>query len=106
MEVLLLDNYDSFTYNIAHIFYELPEVNLRIITADKIQIDKIDKFDAIIFSPGPDIPKTGNMMEIILDRYREPVPAIVKLYGFSLLSSLATLIVASRRPSALGVKVT
>ena len=76
MEVLLLDNYDSFTYNIAHIFYELPEVNLRIITADKIQIDKIDKFDAILFSPGPDIPKTGNMMEIILDRYREEIPVL------------------------------
>lgn len=76
MKVLLLDNYDSFTYNIAHIFYDLPEVNLQIINADKIQIEYVDNFDAIIFSPGPDIPAKNNVMEKILDKYGTKIPVL------------------------------
>jgi anthranilate synthase component 2 len=93
MKVLLLDNYDSFTYNIAHIFYDLQEVNLQIIKADKIQIENIDIFDAIIFSPGPDIPARNNAMERILDKYGKKKPflgiclglqAIVLYFGGSI----------------------
>ncbi len=76
MKVLLLDNYDSFTYNIAHIFYDLPEVNLQIINADNIQIEYVDNFDAIIFSPGPDIPAKNNIMEKILDKYGTKIPVL------------------------------
>lgn len=90
MELLLLDNYDSFTYNIAHIFYNEPDVNLRIIKSDKLVNDQLDTFDAIIFSPGPDIPRQGNKMEQILECYDKKIPilgiclglqAIVKYYG-------------------------
>lgn len=93
MEVLLLDNHDSFTYNIAHIFNELSDVNLQIITADKIKIAQIDQFDAIIFSPGPDIPEKGNIMEQILGTCEQSIPvlgiclglqAIVLYYGGSI----------------------
>jgi anthranilate synthase component 2 len=93
MEVLLLDNHDSFTYNIAHIFNELSDVNLQIITADKIKIEQIDQFDAIIFSPGPDIPEKGNIMEQILGTCEQSMPilgiclglqAIVLHYGGSI----------------------
>lgn len=76
MEVLLLDNYDSFTYNIAHIFNELTDVNLQIITSDRVKSDELDKSDAIIFSPGPDIPRPGNIMGSILDNYGSTTPIL------------------------------
>ena len=55
MNVLIIDNYDSFTYNLVHIveqFTDLP-CEITVILNDKIDIEKIDKFDKIILSPGP-----------------------------------------------------
>lgn len=67
MNILLIDNYDSFTYNIAHIVRNHDGVKLTIIKADKFDLSTIKEFSKIIFSPGPDIPAPGNMMERILN---------------------------------------
>lgn len=69
IKILIVDNYDSFTYNIAHIVRIFPESNLQIIEAGKIDTDEIDSYDKIIFSPGPDLPGPGNVMERILKQY-------------------------------------
>jgi len=69
LNILLVDNHDSFTYNIAHIIRKHAGTNLQIIEADKIDIGKAGNFDKIIFSPGPDIPEPGNIMEKILDKW-------------------------------------
>lgn len=66
IRILIVDNYDSFTYNIAHIIRSFPGSNLQIIEAGKIKLQDIDAFDKIIFSPGPDLPRPGNVMEHIL----------------------------------------
>ncbi len=69
INILIVDNYDSFTYNIAHIVRSFPGSNLQIIEAGKIDSSTIDSFDKIIFSPGPDLPRPGNVMERILIDY-------------------------------------
>jgi anthranilate synthase component 2 len=69
IKLLLIDNYDSFTYNIAHCLRNLPGVNLQIIEANEVDLKKVDSFDKIVFSPGPDLPRKGNMMERILSEY-------------------------------------
>ena len=69
MKILIVDNYDSFTYNIAHIIRSFPGSNLQIIESGKIDIQEIKSFDKIIFSPGPDLPRPGNVMERILNEY-------------------------------------
>jgi anthranilate synthase component 2 len=69
MKILIVDNYDSFTYNIAHIIRSIPGSNLQIIPADHIFLPDIDFFDKVIFSPGPDLPRPGNVMERILNDY-------------------------------------
>jgi anthranilate synthase component II len=90
INILLVDNYDSFTFNIAHIIRSLTGSNLQIIEADKINLQDIDAFDKIIFSPGPDFPRKGNVMEKILMKYSEKksilgiclgLQAIVLYYG-------------------------
>jgi len=69
IRILIVDNYDSFTFNIAHTIRSLSGSNLQIIEAGKINLQDIDSFDKIIFSPGPDFPRKGNVMERILMDY-------------------------------------
>ena len=69
IKILIVDSYDSFTYNIAHTIRSFPGSNLQIIVAGKIDLQDIDSFDKIIFSPGPDLPRPGNIMERILNDY-------------------------------------
>lgn len=66
MDLLIIDNYDSFTYNIAHIVRNHAGVNLTIIQAGKVRGEDIKGFEKIIFSPGPDLPLPGNCMEMAL----------------------------------------
>ena len=93
MKVLLLDNHDSFTYNIAHIIRAVKDVNLQIITSDTADPELLGEFDGIIFSPGPDIPDEHDIMHRVLKRWEGEIPilgiclglqAIVLYYGGSL----------------------
>ena len=70
MKILVLDNYDSFTYNIVHILRELDDIDISVIKNDKIKINDVETFDKIILSPGPSLPKdAGKMNELILKYY-------------------------------------
>ena len=69
MDILIIDNYDSFTYNIAHIVRNLPGVKLTIIKAGEVKLSAIKNYQKILFSPGPDLPGPGNIMEMVLDQY-------------------------------------
>ena len=67
MKILVLDNYDSFTYNIVHILRELDDIDISVIKNDKIKITGVESFDKIILSPGPSLPKdAGKMNELII----------------------------------------
>lgn len=64
--VLVLDNYDSFTYNLVHLFRELDCNNLTVVRNDKIEVAAAGSFDLIVLSPGPGIPlEAGNMTAIV-----------------------------------------
>ncbi len=71
MNLLIIDNYDSFTYNIAHIVRNHPQVKLQIKTANDLTPDEVEQFDKIIFSPGPDLPLTGDAMSLVTDRFKD-----------------------------------
>jgi len=94
MKVLIIDNYDSFTYNIAHIVRASSTANIEIIKAGELNLPDVGKYDKIIFSPGPDLPRKGNIMESVLDTYESRksilgiclgLQAIVLFYGGNLL---------------------
>ncbi|MCA4791518.1 MULTISPECIES: anthranilate synthase component II [Myroides] len=66
MKVLVIDNYDSFIYNVIHILKELGVETIDIIKNDKIELEQIDQYDKIILSPGPGIPsEAGKLMDVI-----------------------------------------
>lgn len=63
--ILVIDNYDSFTYNLVHYLEDL-EATVTVVRNDKIKPEDCLEYDAIILSPGPGIPKeAGNLMGII-----------------------------------------
>lgn len=68
MKLLILDNYDSFTYNIVHAVRSLG-IEPTIRRNDSISLDEIDSFDKIIISPGPGIPSEAGILPALLDRY-------------------------------------
>ena len=69
MKILLLDNYDSFTYNLAHYLRELTGEQIPVIRNDQITIDEVDAYDAIVLSPGPGLPKDAGIMPELIIRY-------------------------------------
>ena len=66
-KILVVDNYDSFTYNLVHIIRELGrEKDLTIVRNDMYTLDEVANYDHILFSPGPGLPKdAGHMPETI-----------------------------------------
>ena len=69
-KVLVIDNYDSFTYNLVHILRELGLDNeLEVHRNDKISVDYVDGFEKILLSPGPGLPKDAGIMPEVIKRY-------------------------------------
>ena len=68
MKCLLLDNYDSFTYNLRHILLELG-VDTDVYRNDKISLEEVEKYDKILLSPGPGIPSEADLLLPLIERY-------------------------------------
>lgn len=73
MKLLILDNYDSFTYNIVHAVRE-SGVEPTVARNDKISLEEIDAFDKIIISPGPGIPSEAGILPEMLRTYAGKKP--------------------------------
>jgi anthranilate synthase component II len=69
MKILVIDNYDSFVYNIVYMLYELGINDLTIVKNDKVEIKEIEDYDGIILSPGPGIPASAGKMPRIIREF-------------------------------------
>lgn len=68
MKILVLDNYDSFTYNLVHIIRasgHQPDIYRN----DKIAVEEVKKYDKILLSPGPGIPDEAGIMKAVIKEY-------------------------------------
>lgn len=69
-KILILDNYDSFTYNLVHYVKDYGNHQIDVYRNDKIPLPEIDRYDGIILSPGPGLPnEAGNLIPIIENFY-------------------------------------
>jgi anthranilate synthase component 2 len=65
MHILLIDNYDSFTYNLLHYLEEL-DCDVVVVRNDQVNIKDVDAYDGVVLSPGPGLPKdAGLLMDVI-----------------------------------------
>lgn len=70
MKIALIDNYDSFTYNLYDYICRLG-AECRVFRNDKIELEQLSDFDAIVLSPGPGRPsEAGQLMKIIAHYYK------------------------------------
>jgi len=70
MKILVLDNYDSFTYNLVHQIRELGYgKQLEVFRNDEISLEKVEEFDKILLSPGPGIPSEAGIMPRLIEKY-------------------------------------
>ena len=75
MNILLIDNYDSFTYNLFH-YLEAYDCNVEVIRNDVIQLIEVDLFDKIVLSPGPGLPKDSGLMNEVIATYYDKKPIL------------------------------
>ena len=68
MKILIIDNYDSFTYNLVHLVNELG-LECEVWRNDKFELSDVDAFDKIILSPGPGIPSEAGLLLQVIEKY-------------------------------------
>ncbi len=66
--ILVLDNYDSFTYNLVH-YLEALGAHVVVARNDEIELDEVDEFDCIVLSPGPGLPQEAGILLPLIQRY-------------------------------------
>lgn len=72
-KILLLDNYDSFTYNVYQLLSELG-ATVEVVRNDKISVDNVKNFSAVIISPGPGVPSDAGISEEIISELSGKLP--------------------------------
>lgn len=75
MKTVIIDNYDSFTYNLSHLVKELG-AEVSVVRNDRFNLDDIDAFDKIILSPGPGIPSEAGLLLDVIRRYAGKKPIL------------------------------
>ncbi len=69
MKLLVLDNYDSFTYNLVHLIEKVSDISFDVIRNTKISLEEVNAYDKILLSPGPGLPKDAGIMPELIKRY-------------------------------------
>ena len=94
IKTIIIDNYDSFTYNLSHLLKELG-ASVTVVRNDKFKIEDLEQFDKIVLSPGPGIPSEAGLMPQVIKAYagRKPIlgiclghQAIGEAFGANLLN--------------------
>lgn len=70
MRVVVIDNFDSFTFNLVHILEQICN-NLDVVRNNEVTIDSIQAYDKIIISPGPGLPSDVKILDKIIKTYHK-----------------------------------
>lgn len=74
MKTVIIDNYDSFTYNLSHLLKELG-AEVTVYRNDQFQLSQLEEYDKIVLSPGPGIPSEAGLLLDVIRTYagRKPI---------------------------------
>lgn len=74
MKIVIIDNYDSFTYNLSHLLKELG-AEVDVVRNDKFELKDLEQYDKIVLSPGPGIPSEAGLLLNVIRTYagRKPI---------------------------------
>ena len=68
-KILVLDNYDSFTYNLVHYIESNPTYEVDVFRNDEISLDQVDAYHTIVLSPGPGLPEDAGILKSLIQKY-------------------------------------
>lgn len=94
MHILIIDNYDSFTYNLVHYLEDL-DCKVTVKRNDQLYLDEVENYDKILLSPGPGLPEEAGVLKEIIKTYAHQKPilgiclgqqAIAEVFGGSLVN--------------------
>ena len=69
-KIIVIDNYDSFTYNLVHYLEDL-NCQVNVFRNDEFEIEELERFDKIVLSPGPGIPDEAGLLKQVIKTYAE-----------------------------------
>lgn len=75
MKIVIIDNYDSFTYNLSHLVKELG-AEVTVLRNDVFQLEELEAFDKIILSPGPGVPSEAGLLLDVIKAYAGKKPIL------------------------------
>ena len=71
MKIVVIDNYDSFTYNLVHLVKTISGLNVDVFRNDEFDIRILEGYDKILLSPGPGIPEEAGLLKEIISEYSD-----------------------------------
>ena len=95
MKILILDNYDSFTYNLVHMVEKITGNFPAVFRNDEISLEDVGNFDIIMLSPGPGIPDEAGILKEVIKTYAGKKPifgvclglqAITEVFGGTIIN--------------------
>ncbi|GAB1307680.1 aminodeoxychorismate/anthranilate synthase component II [Urechidicola sp. KH5] len=95
MNILIIDNYDSFTYNLVHMVEKITGVFPAVYRNDEISVEAVGNYDLIMLSPGPGIPDEAGILKEVIATYagRKPIfgvclglQAITEVFGGTIIN--------------------
>ena len=75
MKIVIIDNYDSFTYNLSHLVKELG-AEVTVVRNDQFALPELEAYDKIILSPGPGIPSEAGLLLDVIKTYAGSKPIL------------------------------
>lgn len=103
IQILVLDNYDSFVYNLVHYVKELGYKNVDVYRNDKITLEEVGKYDKIILSPGPGIPDEAGILKALIKQYGPIKPLLGVCLGHQAISEVYGAFLENRKNVLHGV---
>jgi len=76
LKILLIDNHDSFTFNLVHLLRSFNNIEVDVIAVDALQLEDVKPYSKILFSPGPGLPSDRPLLREIILRYAPEKPML------------------------------
>ncbi|MHC5353640.1 anthranilate synthase component II [Myroides sp. LJL115] len=75
-QIVIIDNQDSFTYNLHQIFVQHPLCQVKVLSSKGLKVEDLQDFDQIVLSPGPDVPTAYPILFDVIGRYKKDKPIL------------------------------
>jgi anthranilate synthase component 2 len=82
IRILLINNYDSFVYNVKQLLDETGLAETTILLNDAFDLNEVEKYDRIVISPGPGIPSEAGNVKHIIENFKDKKPILGICLGF------------------------